>query len=236
MRLAAGLFFAVFMGAAFPALAWANDAKGTLFWSGDLSRDTGFLSSGYKTPALAPLLSGDVVLMGSVGGGFYRSKPAGDVRKSGRVAQASLLLGWNGRVGEVTHLGFYGGALIDGRHVSPRDALKGRVESSAALKLQADVWSKPAQRWLFAGSAAYVPQRHDVWAQAHVGYSAPILAGYIGPEITFAGNNDTRDAHLRVRWSEVDFAGARWHLSVGGVRHKGGRFGPSAAVGGYRSF
>ncbi len=124
----------------------------------------------------------------------------------------NALLGYEWRIDD-TFLTLSAGPEIEARYRETRDE---RIfEQRGSLRLQADLWSKPAENWLLQANAYAVPSdRGRFWGRLGGGWRL-IDELYLGPEIESYRERDYHKLRLGLHLTGLHLFGLDWRLAGG---------------------
>lgn len=126
----------------------------------------------------------------------------------------NALLGYEWRIDD-TFLTLSAGPEIEARYRETRDERS--FEQRGSLRLQADLWSKPAENWLLQANAYAVPSdRGRFWGRLGGGWRL-IDELYLGPEIESYRERDYHKLRLGLHLTGLHLFGLDWRLA-GGIK------------------
>jgi len=124
----------------------------------------------------------------------------------------NALLGYEWRIDD-TFLTLSAGPEIEARYRETRDERS--FEQRGSLRLQADLWSKPAENWLLQANAYAVPaDRGRYWGRLAGGWRL-IDELYLGPEIESYRERDYHKLRLGLHLTGLHLFGLDWRLAGG---------------------
>ncbi len=124
----------------------------------------------------------------------------------------NALLGYEWRIDD-TFLTLSAGPEIEARYRETRDERS--FEQRGSLRLQADLWSKPAENWLLQANAYAVPSdRGRFWGRLAGGWRL-IDELYLGPEIESYRERDYHKLRLGLHLTGLHLFGLDWRLAGG---------------------
>lgn len=124
----------------------------------------------------------------------------------------NALLGYEWRIDD-TFLTLSAGPEIEARYRETRDERS--FEQRGSLRLQADLWSKPAETWLLQANAYAVPaDRGRYWGRLAGGWRL-INEMYLGPEIESYRERDYHKLRLGLHLTGLHLFGLDWRLAGG---------------------
>ncbi len=124
----------------------------------------------------------------------------------------NALLGYEWRIDD-TFLTLSAGPEIEARYRETRDERS--FEQRGSLRLQADLWSKPAENWLLQANAYAVPaDRGRYWGRLAGGWRL-IDEMYLGPEIESYRERDYHKLRLGLHLTGLHLFGLDWRLAGG---------------------
>lgn len=124
----------------------------------------------------------------------------------------NALLGYEWRIDD-TFLTLSAGPEIEARYRETRDERS--FEQRGSLRLQADLWSKPAENWLLQANAYAVPaDRGRYWGRLAGGWRL-INEMYLGPEIESYRERDYHKLRLGLHLTGLHLFGLDWRLAGG---------------------
>ena len=124
----------------------------------------------------------------------------------------NALLGYEWRIDD-TFLTLTAGPEIEARYRETRDERS--FEQRGSLRLQADLWSKPAENWLLQANAYAVPaDRGRYWGRLAGGWRL-IDEMYLGPEIESYRERDYHKLRLGLHLTGLHLFGLDWRLAGG---------------------
>lgn len=124
----------------------------------------------------------------------------------------NALLGYEWRIDD-TFLTLSAGPEIEARYRETRDERS--FEQRGSLRLQADLWSKPAENWLLQANAYAVPSdRGRFWGRLGGGWRL-IDELYLGPEIESYRERDYHKLRLGLHLTGLHLFGLDWRLAGG---------------------
>jgi hypothetical protein len=134
----------------------------------------------------------------------------------GRLYKTELhaQLGYEWRIGD-TFLSLSAGPEIEARYSETRRERS--FEQRGMLRLQADLWSRPAENWLLQANAYAVPADGGrYWARLAGGWRL-IHELYLGPEIEGSRERNYQKLRLGLHLTGLRLLGMDWRLA-GGVQ------------------
>lgn len=142
------------------------------------------------------------------------AEPAHRKPKEGRLYRTEVhtLFGYEWRIGD-SYLALSAGPTAEAAYRETRRYLS--FEHRRMLRLQADLWSSPAENWFLQGSAyAVLGDDGRYWGRLAAGRR---LLGelYLGPEFEAYRERDYRKLRLGLHLSGLRFFGLDWRLAGG---------------------
>ncbi|KRE22579.1 hypothetical protein ASE66_25665 [Bosea sp. Root483D1] len=141
-------------------------------------------------------------------------EPAHRKPREGRLYRAEVhtLVGYEWRIGD-SYLALSAGPAVETAYRETRRYLS--FEQRTALRLQADLWSTPAENWfLQAGAYAVLTDNGRYWGRLAAGRQ---LIGelYLGPEFEAYRERDYHKLRLGLHLSGLRLFGLDWRLAGG---------------------
>lgn len=157
-------------------------------------------------------------------------EPAQRKPTQGRLYKTELhaLLGYEWRIGD-SFLAASAGAEIEARYHETRR--ERGFEHRGALRLQADLWSKPAENWLLQANAyAVLSDGGRYWGRLAGGWRL-IHELYLGPEIEGYRERDYHKLRLGLHLTGLRLLGLDWRLAGGAQKTRDEKAGAYVTLG-----
>lgn len=212
-----------------------HDLSWVLFGSLDAGAPSRFAAVGVKKALAGRADEAGFVVMATAGVGSYRYRSAGvpTGKVEGRPAEASVLVGYQWRIGATTIALFAGPEY---RHLSldPPDPGNRDRGSRWGLRGQAEIWSHPTEATLLTGTVVAGSAGH-VWARASAGYRLAELA-FVGPEIAAYVNETYNETRLGLHATGLAIGAVTLRISAGALLTGDHRTGAYAALSGWINY
>lgn len=211
-----------------------------LFAGTELDAANSYGSIGFKARPLRPWGADRFIVVGALGGGYWRETNALALKRESdsRKLSAYLLAGAEFAIAGGS-LGLFAGPEYFREAATDPRGITLRRERRFGARIHVDWWSHPTPTTLLAVNVAAGSARRDIWSRAAYGWAlaAPdSIWGFAGPEISLYAARSGVTTRIGLHWSEFGRAKFKFRISAGLLKETGHRARPYLSLGGYYSF